>query len=114
MRSFAEQIPEDPDRKGVYLYAAIGPTTEVPYFLHRRTLFVSMTPPGPTADNPTIEEAIALKRQGYRIEGLVELFPKEFVDPQVRQSVLDSLSLEESSEVVKTETCRCALLRPRD
>jgi hypothetical protein len=114
MRSFAEQIPEDPDRKGVYLYAAIGPTTEVPYFLHRRTLFVSMTPPGPTADNPTIEEAISLKRQGYRIEGLVELFPKEFVDPQVRQSVLDSLSLEESSEVVKTETCRCALLRPRD
>ncbi len=114
MRSFAEQLPPDPDGRGVYLYSAIGPTTEVPYFLRRRTLFVRMISPGPKADNPTIEEAISLKRQGYRIEGLVELFPNEFVDPQVRQAVLDSLSLEEVSDVVKTETCRCALLRPRD
>ncbi len=114
MRSFAEQLPPDPDGKGVYLYAAIGPTTEVPYFLRRRTLFVKMKQPGPKEDDPVIEEAIALKRKGYRIEGLVELFPKTFVDPDIRKSVLDSLALEEGGEVIRTETCRCVLLRSRD
>jgi hypothetical protein len=111
MRTFATLMPHNEDDKGVYLYAGISPTTEVPYFLRRRTLFISLTPPQPEATNPVIEEAISLQRKGYRLEGLVELFPKEFSDAAVRESVLGMLSLKVSEVSVDGESCRCTLLK---
>lgn len=112
MRTFATLLPHNEDDKGVYLYAGVSPTTEVPYFLRRRTLFISLTPPQPEATNPVIEEAISLQRKGYRLEGLVELFPKEFSDVAVRESVLGMLSLKVSEVSVDGESCRCTLLKP--
>jgi hypothetical protein len=111
MRSFAEQLPEDNDHKGVYLFTAGGPTPEVAYFLRRRTLYLSLKRPAPGEDDPVIVEARSLKRQGYRLEGLVELFPGNFVDPEVRSSILELLDLEEWKVFSSTDSCRASLLR---
>jgi hypothetical protein len=111
MRLLTAELPKDVDRKGVYLFATAEATPVVPYFLRRRTLFVRMTPPDLNEGNPNIAEAISLQQKGYRIEGLVELFPKESVDPEVRKSILKSLSLEEVHELYNTDAFRCTLLK---
>jgi hypothetical protein len=123
MRSLSDKLPNDDDRKGVYLYTGSAATPEVPYFIRRRTLYVRLTAPEMSQGNAlrvdetsswnraVTAEAISLQQKGYRIEGIIELFPKYFVDPQVRRSFMESLSLEEGEEVVKTESFRCALLK---